>query len=251
MPICLYANMPVCLYAYMPTCLYTYRPICRLEAASLPGFARDLPRLSTFEIMPMKSKRTCCVNYRRCGRQAKGPNATYCMQCFRVNAVLKGSASSGNATGKGNLGNAGNAAGKGSSQNAGNVKKGKIKKRAGERSGVRRSAKRALIVKKKWLDLILAGWKTWEIRATSTTKRGWIHFAESQAGGKLMGRARLVNCYPVQRKSFKQHFNHHCVPSVDMVPYPTPYAWVLEDAEKFEEPFEYEHKNGAVIWIDV
>ena len=148
-------------------------------------------------------------------------------------------------------GNAGNATGKGSSQNGGNVKKGKIKKRAGERSGVRRSAKTALVVKKKWLDLILAGRKTWEIRGSSTTKRGWIHFAESQAGGKLMGRARLVICYPVQRKSFKQHFNHHCVPSVTMVPYLTPYAWVLEDAEKFEKPFEYEHKKGAVIWIDV
>ena len=64
---------------------------------------------------------------------------------------MKGSASSGNAAGKGSPGN------------AGNVKKGRIKKRAGERSGVRRSAKRALVVKKKWLDLILAGRKTWEL----------------------------------------------------------------------------------------
>ena len=209
------------------------------QTASLLSFATDSPRLSAFGIMPMKSKRPYCVNYRRCGRQAKGPYATFCMQCFRANAVLKGSASSGNAAGKGSPGN------------AGNVKKGRIKKRAGERSGVRRSAKRALVVKKKWLDLILAGRKTWEIRGSSTTKRGWIHFAESQAGGKLMGRARLVSCFHVQRKSFKQRFNHHCVPSLNMVPYLTPYAWVLEDAEKFEKPFEYEHKKGAVIWVDV
>ena len=64
-----------------------------------------------------------------------------------------------------------------------------MKKDAGKRSGLRRSAKKALVVKKKWLDLILAGRKTWEIRGSSTSKRGWIHFAESQAGGKLRGRA--------------------------------------------------------------
>ena len=62
------------------------------------------------------------------------------------------------------------------------MKKGRVKKRAGERS-------QALVVKKEWLDLILAGRKTWEIRGSPTGKRGWIRFAESQADGKLMGRA--------------------------------------------------------------
>ena len=76
-------------------------------------------------------------------------------------------------------------------------------------------------------------------------------FAESQAGGKLTGRARLVNCFPVSRQSFQRHYKKHCVPSLSMVPYNTLYAWVLEEAEKFEEPFEYEHKQGAVIWVDV
>ena len=126
-----------------------------------------------------------------------------------------------------------------------------MKKRAGQRSGVRRSAKSALVVEKKWLDLILAGRKTWEIRGSSTSKRGQIHLAESQAGGKLMGRARLVNCFSMSPQTFKQHHKHHCVPSWAMVPYQKPHAWVLEDAEKYEKPFEYEHKQGAVIWVHV
>ena len=109
--------------------------------------------------------------------------------------------------------------------------KGKVKKDAGKRSGLRRSAKRALVVKKKWLNLILAGQKTWEIRGSSSSKRGWIHFAESQAGGKLRGRARLVNCFPVPKESFQRHYKKHCVPSLTMVPY---------DAEEFEKPFQYE-----------
>ena len=128
---------------------------------------------------------------------------------------------------------------------------GRKKKRAGKRSGVRRSAKRALVVKKRWLDLILAGQKKWEIRGSSTAKRGWIHFAESQAGGKLMGRARLVDCFPVSRESFVHNFHQHRVPSLSMVPYQTPYAWVLEDCEKFDKAFNYEHRRGAVIWADV
>ena len=217
--------------------------------------------------MPLKSKaagtmikaiKKCCT--RGCKNNATSPRAKFCAECFKKNArssSCKRTVFGGNANGspgnagnsQGSPGNAGNS--QGSPGNAGNVKKGKRKKMAGGRSGVRRSAKRALVVKKQWLDLILTGRKTWEIRGSSTTKRGWIHFAESQAGGKLMGRARLVSCHPVPRKSFDQQFDHHCVPCLDMVPYHPPYAWVLKDAEKFENPFEYKHKKGAVIWVDV
>ena len=131
------------------------------------------------------------------------------------------------------------------------MKKGKEKKDAGKRSGLKRSAKSALVVQKKWLDLILSGQKTWEIRGCSTSMRGWVHFAESKAGGKLRGRAILVNCFPLRKKSFGLYYKMHCVPSLTMVPYKTVYAWVFEDAEEFEKPFEYEHKYGAVIWVDV
>ena len=146
----------------------------------------------------MKVKMPKCVNYRKCGRQAKGPYARFCLPCFVINSKLRGSSSSGNLngnpgnvgnsspSGRGNPGNAGNSRGRGNPGNAGNVKKGKVKKDAGKRSGLRRSAKKALVVKKKWLDLILAGQKTWEIRGSSTSKRGWVHFAESHAGGKRM-----------------------------------------------------------------
>ena len=131
----------------------------------------------------MKVMLAKCVNYKKCGRQAKGPFARFCSRCFVSNAKLKGSVSFGNSSG--NPGNAGNTSARGSLRNAGNpsasgnlrnagiVKKGKVKKDAGKRSGLRRSAKKALVVKKKWLDLILAGQKTWEIRGSSTSKRGW------------------------------------------------------------------------------
>ena len=173
---------------------------------------------------------------------------------FGGGGVLGNSGNTTTARGEGVLANRGNttiARGKGVLGNVGNTTTGMNKRCAGERSGVRRSAKRALVVKKRWLDLILAGQKKWEIRGTSTAKRGWIHFAGSQAGGKLMGRARLVDCFPLSRESFVWNFHQHRVPSLSMVPYYTPYAWALEDCEKLDKAFNYEHKRGAVIWVDV
>ena len=160
------------------------------------------------------------------------------------------------------MGNAGNVSGRGRMGNPGNPRKGRVKKRSGKvggkRSAIRRSAKRALVVKRKWLDLILSGQKTWEIRGMATTRRGWIHFAQSQAGGQLVGRARLVDCIALvgagkslSEAVFKKDFCRHRVPSLKLVPYQRPHAWVFEDAERFDKPFAYEHRQGAVIWVDV
>ena len=211
--------------------------------------------------MAMKAKKPNCANFRRCGRQAKSVCSKFCEPCFKLNAAKTGRKSSGNKRAKGITGNAGNSQGnpdnagnsqaQGKTGNAGNAKRGAVKTRAGKRSGVKRSAKRALVVKKKWLELILARQKTWEIRGSSTSKRGWIHLAQSKAGGQLVGRARLVASFPVSRSVFKKSFNKHRVPSLSEVPYDTPHAWVLEDAEEFDKPFQYEHKQGAVVWVDV
>ena len=219
--------------------------------------------------MAIKVKMPKCVNYRKCGRRAKGPYAKFCKICFVANAILRGRDSFGNSSGNpgnvgnlsGNPGNAGNSSASGTLRNAGNpsgnprstgnMKKGKVKKDAGKRSGLRRSAKKAIIVKKYWLNLILAGRKTWLIRGRTTLKRGWVHFVESQAGGMLRGRGRLVKCFRLPADSFHEHYSKHCVPRLTMVPYDTLYAWVFEDVEEFDKPFYYKHKQGAVTWVNV
>ena len=173
-----------------------------------------------------------CVNYKTCSSQPKCPRAIYCAACFKANAARKGNLSSGNSAG-----NPGNAI---------HVQTCSINNRAGERSGVMRSAKSVLVVKRRWLDKILAGQKTWEIRGGPTAKRGWIHFAQSGTAGKLMGRARVVGCRRLRPSSFEQNVSHHCVDRWDDVKYKNPYAWVLEDAERFERPFDYNHKRSAV-----
>jgi hypothetical protein len=132
----------------------------------------------------------------------------------------------------------------------GNMKVGKQKCDAGRRGGLRRCAAMALTVKKEWLDLILAGKKTWEIRGTSTDRRGLIHFAQS-GSGQLRGRAKLVGCRQLDRDTFMQHKRFHQIRNVKMVKYKKIWAWILEDAEPHDMPFDYSHKQGAVIFVTV
>ena len=154
-----------------------------------------------------------------------------CRFCFKMKAAVSGAQSAGNAKAQGSPGNAGNAKAKGSPDNAGNAEaqgspgnagnmtEGIVKKAAGERSAVKRSARVALVVKKQWIDKILAGEKDWEIRGCATARRGWIHFAESKAGGTLVGRARLVDCIRIPKATFNSHVRRHCVRNVADVPY--------------------------------
>jgi len=115
----------------------------------------------------------------------------------------------------------------------------------------RRRASHALVIKRKWLDKILAGTKDWEIRGTATKRRGWIHLAESKAGGKLKGLARLCDCREICRRDFSRHVRHHRVPDLHLVPYKRIFAWVLAGAKKYTKPVSYVHKRGAVIWVKV
>ena len=188
-----------------------------------------------------KAKSNLCT--KNCGRRAKTKRSKLCSICFRANAAKSGALGSGNKSG--NPGNSGNKSG--NPDNAGNQSKGRSKKKAGKRSGIKRSAKVALVVKKKWLDLILKGRKDWEICGMHTNRRGWIHLAESKASGLLMGRARVVDCKELPRATFSSHIKRHCVSNLAEVQYAKIYAWVLKDAERYSEPFWYNHHSGAVI----
>jgi hypothetical protein len=138
------------------------------------------------------------------------------------------------------------ACGRAGMSNAGATSSGK--RTAGKRSGVRRKAKIALVVKKQWIDYILDGSKTWEIRGSATTKRTWVHLAQSGTS-KLVGGAQLVDCKHILRSQFMKHKALHRVPSLAIVKYRTIYAWVLRNARRYKKPFEYKHAAGAVIWV--
>ena len=187
-------------------------------------------RTTTMAMKAMKAKNSVqmkkCQNFRKCGRNAKSSRAKFCPSCFKENAAMKARSGSGNTI------------------------VGRSKKAAGRRSGLKRCADMALTIKKEWLDLILEGEKTWEIRGTSTQRRGYIHFAES-GSGQLRGRAKLVDCRRLERSNFMQFQSRHRVPDVNMVKYKNIWAWILEEAEPYDASFDYSHKHGAVIFVTV
>ena len=165
-----------------------------------------------------------CKNFDVCGRKAKSKRSTLCSICFKNKSRTSGAKSAGREGGNpgnrgnanGNPGNRGNASG--NPGNSGNKKRGVQKRFAGQRSGLSRCAAMALTIKKEWLDLILEGKKTWEIRGTSTQRRGYIHFAESESG-QLRERAKLVDCRRLEHSTFMQFQSRHRVPDVNMVKY--------------------------------
>ena len=177
-----------------------------------------------------------------CSRQTASSRAKFCRRCFLESAranSLKRRSFRGGRGGGGVVGN------------KGNTETGQSKRSAGKRSGLKRSAKHALVVKKRWLDKILDGEKDWEIRSSRTRHRGWVFFAQSKATGQLLGRARLVDCFELSADTFEAHAHRHCVAAWSSLTYKRAFAWVLEQAERFEKPFAYAHRPGAVVWVNV
>ena len=250
--------------------------------STAPALVAMAPKAKAKAKLSAEEKKVTC-GLRRC-RTMMCQNVTrttrskLCWVCFKDQAARSGARTSGNkhtraakklngaqtsgnkeigsskkaagarSTGNNRIGVAKKAAG---AQSSGNEVSGLVKKFAGKRSGARRSAKVALVVKKHWLDKILAGDKDWEIRGCSTARRGWVHFAESKAGGALMGRARLIDCIRIPRDMFESHIGRHHVAKLADVPYKIIFAWVFADAERFAKPFVYKHSCGAVIWVKV
>ena len=64
---------------------------------------------------------------------------------------------------------------------------------------------RALIVRRQWLDKILGGKKTWDIRGSRTAIRGTIGLIES-ASGSVVGLCEVVDCIgPLSANKFRMN----------------------------------------------
>lgn len=106
---------------------------------------------------------------------------------------------------------------------------------------------RALIVQKFWLDKILDEGKTWEMRTTKTKVRGTIGLIEA-GSGLIVGSVEIINSFKVDNNPF--FTIHHKIKDLSLVD-KWPYAWVLSNAKRFEEPIPYKHPKGAVIWVKI
>ena len=143
----------------------------------------------------------------------------------------------------------GNTEAKGSIGNRGNTSIGRSKKAAGKRSALRRCSKMLLVLKAPWLDLILSGKKTWEIRGTQTKQRGTVHLALSGAGGQIAGQCRIGKSYAINKKTLSKHFTKHRIADLSIITYRKPHVWEISHARRYKQPFAYDHPQGAVNWV--
>lgn len=109
-----------------------------------------------------------------------------------------------------------------------------------------------LVIKSPWIDLILQGKKTWEIRTRHASKRGRVALIKSKSG-LIIGTCRMVDCLgPLSLDQMRDNFEKHQVPTEMMDKYfktDKTYAWVLAEPTPLERPIPYRHPSGAVIWV--
>lgn len=109
-------------------------------------------------------------------------------------------------------------------------------------------AMNGLIIRKPYIDTILAGLKTWEIRGSKTHIRGRIGLIQSQSK-TIVGECDLVDCIgPLSIEQYVAARKHHLSTSQSL-PYKKTYAWVIKHPQKYYSPRPYKHPVGAVIWV--
>jgi len=115
---------------------------------------------------------------------------------------------------------------------------------------VKEKITRALIVRKPYIDQILDGIKTWEMRSTATRIRGRIALIEG-GSGLIVGECRLVDSSkPLDVGEFGFYRHEHRIYDESLL-IRWPHPWILKDAKRYHEPIPYKHPAGAVIWVDL
>lgn len=111
---------------------------------------------------------------------------------------------------------------------------------------------RALIVRPPFVDWIVDGKKTWELRGSATKVRGPIALIAGGTG-TVVGTCDLVDAVgPLKSRELQANARKLNVsPSAFEGPlyYARTYAWVLTNARRLPKPVPYDHPSGAVIWV--
>lgn len=109
---------------------------------------------------------------------------------------------------------------------------------------------RGLIIKKEWLDLILSGKKTIEVRSSKTSCIGeTIYLLESKTH-LVRGTCKIQKVEKLDETKWNETKDKHLVPcEFNQLPYKKSYGWYLQDVTKLDKEFSYSHPKGAVIWV--
>lgn len=112
---------------------------------------------------------------------------------------------------------------------------------------------KGLIIKPFWADLILDGEKNIEIRSSNTNIRGKIGIIKS-GSKKVFGTVELIGSEELTEEKFNLWKDRHRldISYAELIEiYPKPYAWHFANAERYNSPVNYNHKQGCVIWVNL
>ncbi len=113
---------------------------------------------------------------------------------------------------------------------------------------------KGLIVADPWIAYLLNGSKTWEMRSSGTSHRGWFGLIR-KGSGAVCGIARMVDVgAPLSPAEMIAAFEWHRIPehmilSGEVAKWNTP--WKLADLCCLAQPVPYKHKSGAVTWVEL
>ena len=109
---------------------------------------------------------------------------------------------------------------------------------------------KALIIKQPWIDLILEGKKTIEVRGSKTNIRGQIALIASGTG-HVIGTCHVDDSINiVEHGNIAEIVVKSCVDEKRLLEYyKKPNGWVLSNAKRLETPVKYKHPMGAIIWV--
>jgi hypothetical protein len=112
---------------------------------------------------------------------------------------------------------------------------------------------KGLIIADPWIGFILGGTKTWEMRSSSVSHRGWFGLIRKGTGA-VYGVARLTDVgAPLSPDEMIASFERHRIPegiirSGEVAKWNTP--WKLADVRRLASPVPYRHRSGAVTWVE-
>ena len=113
---------------------------------------------------------------------------------------------------------------------------------------------KGLIIDEPWINMILRGSKTWEMRKTGSKIRGAIALIK-KGSGQVVGTVNLVDSLPpLSAAAFAKREKMHGVPpSMQAMALSNGWRhpWVVADARPLTKPIPYNHPSGAVIWVNL
>jgi len=109
---------------------------------------------------------------------------------------------------------------------------------------------RGLLIRSPYIEQILVGRKTWELRGSRTAIRGPIGLIRS-GSGQIVGTCEVADVVgPLKLADLKKNARKtgSSAAEITRLRYAQTFAWVLKNAKPLKRPRSYKHPSGAVRW---